>query len=373
MKLITIVGTRPQFVKACSLSKSIIALNRGNNKTIIDEITIHTGQHYDKNVSKIFFDDLEIKYPNYHLDIELDRSSRGTEKTRKTEGRIKRMTKQIKNILSKEKPDMVLVYGDSDSTLAGAQAAKKQNIKLAHVEAGLRSFDMDMPEETNRILTDHLSDYLFTSCKDANKNLEEEKIPKERIFFVGNIMIDTLKNLKPKIKNSKILNSLNLKRYNYAVLTLHRPSNVDNNSKLKEILKTIEHISKQIPIIFPVHPRTRKQLNKIQDSRISSLTLIEPLGYKNFLRLCLNAKFIITDSGGIQEETTYLKVPCITLRNNTERPITINLGTNELADLKDLPKKVIRIQNKKWKKGKIPKLWDGKTSERIITTLTCKI
>jgi UDP-N-acetylglucosamine 2-epimerase (non-hydrolysing) len=265
-----------------------------------------------------------------------------------------------------KKPDLVIVYGDVNSTLAASLVCSKLQVKLAHVEAGLRSFDMSMPEEINRIITDRLSDIYLTTSTDANFNLLKEGVSNKKIYFVGNVMIDTL----IKFLNKKPVLKIDTPPY-YAVATLHRPSNVDDIKKLKLIMKSLMEISKNVPIFFSVHPRTKKHLLAILKNKQSNIVLLDPLGYIEFLNLVKNSKMVITDSGGIQEETTFLGIPCLTLRKNTERPITVKLGTNMLIgdDFKLLKKNVLNILNGKYKKGKIPKLWDGLTSKRIADIL----
>lgn len=359
VKVINVVGTRPNFIKIAPLIREM-RRHKG-----ISQLLVHTGQHYDDSMSKLFFDDLDIPKPDINLGIG---SASDTTQTAK-------IMLKFEKVLAKEKPDLVVVVGDVNSTFAAAISAKKCGIKVAHVEAGLRSFDVQMPEEINRILTDHISDFLFTTEESGNKNLVDERIDKNKIHFVGNVMIDTLLQYKEKAKSSKILDKLELKKDDYCVLTLHRPSNVDNKKPLDRILDILYNISKILKVVFPIHPRTLKNLKK--HSFFSSLKnnknliLTEPLGYLDFLRLMSSSRFVITDSGGIQEETTILGIPCITLRDNTERPVTAEQGTNVIVSTnKD---KVIVASMKIMKgakiKGKVPKLWDGKTAERIVDIL----
>jgi len=352
IKIVSIVGARPNFIKLAPVSLAIEEHNKNSNKQI-KEVIIHTAQHYDDNISKIFFKELNIPEPHYNLGV-----GSGPHGWQTGE-----MLKRIERVLIKEKPDILLAYGDTNSTLAGALAAVKLYIPVAHVEAGLRSFDREMPEEINRILTDAISDYLFITEESAYKNLIKEGIPENKIYFTGNVMIDTLK--KFKIKSNKLKNSekLGLKKHEYVLLTMHRPSNVDNKDSLKRIINALLKISKHIPVYFPAHPRTKKQIelfglqNYFSDSNIM---LAEP-----------NSKFVLTDSGGIQEETTILNIPCLTLRKNTERPVTITEGTNTMVG--DDTDKIILEANKiidgKYKKGKIPKFWDGKAAQRIVKIL----
>ena len=283
----------------------------------------------------------------------------------------------IKNALEKQetKPDLVIVVGDVNSTVAGAEAAHELGIKVAHVEAGLRSFDMTMPEEINRIRTDNISDFLFTTEESGNKNLANEGVDRKKMFFVGNVMIDSLLSHKERTSKSKILEKLKLMKDGYAVLTLHRPSNVDNKEALKYVLDILNEIQKSIKIVFPVHPRTIKNLEnfdllKYAESQ-KSLILTKPLGYLDFLCLMINSKFVLTDSGGIQEETTVLGIPCITMRNNTERPVTVERGTNILVSTDRI--KILEAANNILKgatfKAKIPPLWDGKAAKRIVQVI----
>ncbi|MEK6943368.1 MAG: UDP-N-acetylglucosamine 2-epimerase (non-hydrolyzing) [Nanoarchaeota archaeon] len=359
MKIVSIVGTRPNFMKIAPLIKEF-------KKRKINHILVHTGQHYDKKMSRLFFDELNLPKPNVNLGI-----SSGNRMEQ-----IEKMTSEIEKVLKNENPDLVVVVGDVNSTFAGALAAKHLGIKVAHVEAGLRSFDMEMPEEINRILTDGISNFLFTTEESARKNLLNEKIPNERIFFVGNVMIDTLLQHKEKASKSKILKDLKLKKKEYCVLTLHRPSNVDTKNGLKKIISILEKVQNKIKIVFPVHPRTRKNIesfglnNKI--SSMKNLIVTDPLGYLDFLCLMSNSRFVLTDSGGIQEETTVLRIPCITMRNSTERPVTVSQGTNLLVstDSKKVISKSLEIISGKIKvKNKIPKLWDGKATERIVSII----
>ncbi|MGB9721869.1 MAG: non-hydrolyzing UDP-N-acetylglucosamine 2-epimerase, partial [bacterium] len=338
-----------------------------------DTFIVHSGQHYDKEMSKVFFDDLSLPRPKIYLGVGSGTHSEQTAK----------VMIEFEKICIKEKPDLVIVVGDVNTTLAGALTATKLCIPVAHIEAGLRSFDRTMPEEINRILTDHISDFLFTTCEDANENLVKEGIPKSKIFFVGNVMIDTLMRHINIAKKSDILNRLALVDKKYAVLTLHRPSNVDNPSDLKKILHPIVRISKALPVIYPAHPRARAQIEKMRFDKIlsnSNVILIAPLGYLDFLCLMSNATFVMTDSGGIQEETTILGIPCLTLRDNTERPITIKQGTNRLVgnDPERIIKEAFSIIIKRNKKErlsirKIPKYWDGRAGKRIVRILESKL
>lgn len=359
MKIINVVGARPNFMKIAPLMKEY------NKYPEIKALLVHTGQHYDKNMSDSFFNDLEIPKPDHNLGIS---SGSHAEQTAK-------IMIEFEKVCLKEKPDLVLVVGDVNSTIACALVAVKLGIKVAHVEAGLRSFDRTMPEETNRLLVDQISDFLFVTEQSGLDNLEHEGISNKKIFFVGNIMIDSLIYHLPKIKKSDILNKLNLNEKNFIILTMHRPNNVDNENNLKNMFNIINEVQKKIKVVYPIHPRTKTNIKKFgfenEVNKIFNLSITEPLNYIDFLNLILNSKAILTDSGGIQEETTFLGVPCITLRENTERPVTVDEGTNILTG--NNKKKIINLVNgvlkNNWKKGTIPKLWDGKTSKRIVEVL----
>ena len=366
-----IVGARPNFMKVAPIYNE---LNKYSN--FISRI-IHTGQHYDLNMSRIFFKDLNLPTPYINLGVG---SGTHAEQT----GRV---MIAYEKLLIKEEPDLVIVVGDVNSTLACSLASVKLGIPLAHIEAGLRSFDREMPEEINRILTDQVSDFLFTTCEDANLNLKNEGISEDKIFFVGNVMIDSLQNHINKAENSNILEKLGLRKKNsvkkFALVTLHRPSNVDDRDILKGILNALNEIAKRIEVIFIAHPRTLKQIeknnlsklvdyqyyNKLSnnESRIRKTIIFPPFNYLDFLNLMSNSTITLTDSGGIQEETTILGIPCLTLRKNTERPITIKEGTNRLVG--NNPDKIKEgvfnlLDNYNPQKIK-PRLWDGKAASRI--------
>jgi len=365
MKILSVVGTRPNFMKIAPLINEF-------RKHNIYHMLVHTGQHYDKEMSKLFFDDLKIPKPDFDLGV-----GSGTR-----DKQIKSIKAKLMPIIEKEKPNVMVVVGDVNSTLAAAQAANKLGVRVAHVEAGLRSFDNTMPEEFNRIETDKISDFLFTTEKSGNINLGKEGISKDKIFFVGNVMIDTLLSYKEKAEQSKILEKLNLGKKDYCTLTLHRPSNVDNKDDFVNILYILEKIQEKIKIVFPIHPRSRKNIESFNFDdrlkRMKNLIMTEPLGYLDFLCLMSNSKFVITDSGGIQEETTVLGIPCITLRKNTERHVTAEQGTNLLVstDKEKVVSKAMEVIYGKIKlKNRIPELWDGKAAERIVKILSkyCQI
>jgi UDP-N-acetylglucosamine 2-epimerase (non-hydrolysing) len=356
-----VAGARPNFMKIAPLIKEL-------KKNQLSFKLIHTGQHYDYEMSKIFFDDLGIPEPDIYLNVGSASHAVQTAK----------IMIEFESVISNEKPILVVVVGDVNSTLACSLVAKKLNVKIAHVEAGLRSFDQTMPEEINRIVTDQLSDFLFITEPSAEVNLRREGIVQEKIFFVGNIMIDTLLlNLK-RAKKLNMLAEYNLKEQEYALITIHRPSNVDNPDSLKKIIQIINYIQEKIRLFFPIHPRTTKRLKEfnLEDQLIkSNLILSEPIGYLEFLHLMVNSKFILTDSGGIQEEASFLHVPILTIRENTERPITIEKGTNELvgANINLIKDYIDKILKKKYKKGQDIEKWDGRTAERIINIIKKKL
>ncbi|MEJ2616765.1 MAG: UDP-N-acetylglucosamine 2-epimerase (non-hydrolyzing) [Ignavibacteriaceae bacterium] len=357
-KIISVVGARPNFMKVAPIHK---AFQIHNNH--VKHLICHTGQHYDKKMSKIFFEDLEMPVPDFYLGVG---SGSHAEQTAK-------VMIEFEKVLIKEKPDLVIVVGDVNSTVACSLVAAKLNIKVAHVEAGLRSFDRTMPEEINRLLTDAISDYLFVSEKSGLKNLANEGIKEDKVYFVGNVMIDSLMHYLAKAEKSPVLKDYSLSPSEYILVTLHRPSNVDSKDFLKDLMILFEKLAEKRKIIFPVHPRTKKNL---EDSGYikninKNIILTEPIGYIDFLALTKNSGLIITDSGGIQEESTYLGIQCITVRNNTERPVTVEVGTNHLigTDLNSVEECTLDILTGKIKEGKIPEMWDGKTSERIVKYL----
>lgn len=372
-KIISVVGARPNFMKMAPIHNRLL-----RHKKKITHRIVHTGQHYDSKMSGIFFKELGLPKPHIYLGI----GSRSHAEQKAL------VMIELEKVIRRERPDMVLVYGDVNSTSAASLVCSKQTdsdipaIPIAHIEAGLRSFDRNMPEEINRIVTDALSDFLFVTEPSGVRNLQREGVPDKKIFFAGNTMIDSLIRLMPVIRKSKILTELCIAESNYAVVTLHRPSNVDDKGNLSKIISIIDSVSRTFPetdIVFPIHPRTSKMLEKfhlmntLMETR--NLILSEPLGYIDFMRLVTGAGFILTDSGGIQEETTYLRIPCITLRENTERPVTSELGTNTVTGLNETAvKKALRlIKLGKYKSGKIPKYWDGRAAERIVKVLLEKI
>jgi UDP-N-acetylglucosamine 2-epimerase (non-hydrolysing) len=382
-KIISVVGARPNFMKIAPISKAIRDHNNKRKDPEIISVIVHTGQHYDEKMSKLFFDELDIPRPDYDLEV-----GSGSHAFQTAE-----IMKRFEPVLLSEKPDYVLVVGDVNSTIAAALVAKKMGVKVIHVEAGLRSFDMTMPEEINRILTDSISDHLFITEKSAKVNLLREGIPKKKIHFVGNAMIDTLIQHKKKAEKSDILSRLGLVDANvnkmtnrtslnkcmssngikpYILLTLHRPANVDDLSKLSTILEAMIEISKRVYVIFPAHPRTMNQMKNLGRHIPDTFKLIDPLGYLDFLQLMANAKLVMTDSGGIQEETTVLGIPCLTLRENTERPVTIIEGTNRLVstEKKKIVGEALRVVKGGIGKRGTPKFWDGKAATRIVRIIS---
>ena len=358
MKIDLIAGARPNFMKISPIIDAIkSAQSKGEN---IEYRLVHTGQHYNKNMSGSFFEQLGIPLPDINLEAGGGSQAEQTAK----------IMMGYESLLQKESTDYCLVVGDVTSTMACSIVAKKMNIKVIHVEGGIRSWDLTMPEEINRMVTDSITDCFFTTSETANNNLMNNGIPKDRIFYVGNTMIDTLLKHRPNFIKPAIWDEAGLEENNYIVMTLHRPSNVDEQKILKELMDKIMVHSQNIPIIFPVHPRTAKQIESLGIS-YPNLHTVEPLSYLEFNYLVERAKAVITDSGGITEETTVMNVPCMTLRDNTERPETIELGTNELLGVN--PKAIAPAMKKlfsgNWKEGKIPPMWDGKTAERIINQL----
>jgi UDP-N-acetylglucosamine 2-epimerase (non-hydrolysing) len=350
MHVLHVVGARPNFMKAAPVYRALAA--HGNRQTLV-----HTGQHYDAQMSDVFFRELDIPEPDENLNVGSGSHAQQTAA----------VISRFEPVALKHKPDLVMVYGDVNSTFASALVCSKLGIRIAHVEAGLRSFDRTMPEETNRLLTDQLADILFTPSKDGNENLAREGIAKEKIFLVGNVMIDTLIRLLPKA--DEIYSRLNgdFSRRPFGLITLHRPSNVDDETVFLPMLAVLNELSNDLALIFPAHPRTRKRWSAQLEKCSANLRIVDPLGYVEFLALQKNARLVITDSGGIQEESTYLGVPCLTLRENTERPITLAMGTNVLIgrDWDLLRQCFYKALNGLTERRPLPPLWDGQAAMRI--------
>ncbi|MFZ1005566.1 MAG: UDP-N-acetylglucosamine 2-epimerase (non-hydrolyzing) [Candidatus Sulfotelmatobacter sp.] len=358
MKVLHVVGARPNFMKAAPVYRTLAG--RGHEQTLV-----HTGQHYDALMSDVFFKALEIPIPDESLNVGSGSHAQQTAA----------IMSRFEPVVLARNPDIVLVYGDVNSTVAAALVCSKLGTRVGHVESGLRSFDRSMPEEINRVITDQVADILFTPSMDGNENLAREGIAKEKVFYVGNVMIDTLIRCLPQadeiFRDLKAELSLNA----FGLVTLHRPSNVDDESTFVPMLHVLDSLSEKLPLIFPVHPRTRQKWSARLDQCNPNLRVMAPLGYLEFLALQKNATVVITDSGGIQEETTYLGTPCLTLRENTERPITVTLGTNVLIgrDWELLRRQFHKALNSGRKQTGRPPLWDGKASERIAEILARQV
>jgi len=358
-KILIVVGTRPNFIKVTRFSFLL------KNYPEIECKIVHTGQHFDDKMSSVFFEQFNLT-PDVFLNI-----AHGT-----PIAQIAEIMQRLEKIIEEYKPDVIIVPGDVNSTLATAITANKMNVRLAHLESGLRSYDNTMPEEHNRVLTDAVADYFFVTEQSGYDNLVREGRSKEKIFFVGNTMIDTMVAYEKQIDSSDILDKLNISSEKFVLMTIHRPANVDVIEGLKKLSDLIVHITKKYKLVFPVHPRTLKNMEKhgLYDAikGNSNLIFTEPLDYFSFQKLTKSCSFILTDSGGIQEESTFLKIPCLTLRPNTERPVTVDIGTNELIpfDIDIIQKKIESIENGTYKKGTIPPMWDGKATERIVKILS---
>jgi UDP-N-acetylglucosamine 2-epimerase (non-hydrolysing) len=361
VKIDLIAAARPNFMKVAPVYHALLGEGAWCQARLV-----HTGQHYDANMSDAFFRDLRLGEPHVHLGI-----GSGTH-AEQTGGVMIAYEKQC----LRDRPDWVIVVGDVNSTIACTLAASKLGIAVAHLEAGLRSRDRTMPEELNRIATDALCDLLWTPSPDADENLSREGIPPERIERVGNIMIDSLEMMRPSIEARRQRERFGLAHGGYGVVTLHRPSNVDRPENLRNVMEALSRAAKHLPVVFPIHPRTRKQLQSLgmlsMLSPNSGIIEAEPLSYIDFMSLVFSAKYVLTDSGGLQEETTYLGIPCITLRENTERPITVSLGTNVLAKPHAVEALLEKILAEGWKAGRIPPLWDGRTASRVVASLKGK-
>ena len=355
--IIGVVGARPNFMKIAPLAAAF------RTRPSVRHVLVHTGQHYDERMSRLFFEDLGIPRPDANLEV-----GSGSHAAQTAE-----IIRRFEPVVQRYRPDAVVVVGDVNSTIACALVAAKLGVRVAHVEAGLRSFDRRMPEEINRVLTDAISDFLFVSEPSGVENLRREGVPAERVFFVGNVMIDTLLGNLEKARASRVLEDLHVEPRGYATLTLHRPSNVDDPETLGRLLGALGAIARELPIVFPVHPRTRKNLERFGLANLErqGFRLTEPLGYLDFLKLNANARVVLTDSGGIQEETTILKVPCLTLRENTERPVTVQVGCNQLVGSD--PDRILaafrRVMLQRDFTCAAPEGWDGHAAERIADIL----
>lgn len=361
MKIDLIAGARPNFMKIAPIVHALErSISGGSN---LSYRLIHTGQHYDKVMSQAFFDELNIPTPHHNLG-----AGGGTQAEQTAAIMI-----GYEKLLGEEKSDLCLVVGDVTSTMACAITAQKMHVKVAHVEGGIRSGDWTMPEEINRVVTDSITDYFFTTTPLAGENLLASGKGEDQIFWVGNTMIDTLLANQSRFVQPKLWETLSLKKAGYVMMTLHRPANVDEEEKLKELLSSVLENTQNYPIIFPVHPRTRKMLTALLEGGLetTNLHMIDPLGYLEFNYLVSNSALVITDSGGVTEETTVMGIPCMTLRDNTERPETVDIGTNELigTDPKNVKPALVKYFSGQWKKGSIPEKWDGKTAQRIVEIL----
>ena len=354
-RVLVVAGARPNFMKVAPLLREILRREQ------FEGLLVHTGQHYDEAMSRSFFRDLGIPEPDINLGV-------GSGTHADQTGRV---LIEMEAVLQEHRPDALVVVGDVNSTLAASLAAVKLQIPIAHVEAGLRSGDRSMPEEINRILTDAISTWLFTTEKAGDENLLREGVDPARIHLVGNVMIDTLLRNHDKAMDLDVLEELGLEKRGYALLTLHRPANVDDPRKLRALFGALEEVHKELPVVFPVHPRTAAAIEDQLGGTKPGLRTTEPLGYLQFLRLMADARIVLTDSGGIQEETTALGVSCLTLRENTERPITVSEGTNTIVGTH--PEAIIsetrKILDGEEKRGQVPKLWDGRTAQRIVDVL----
>jgi UDP-N-acetylglucosamine 2-epimerase (non-hydrolysing) len=352
-KIIAVVGARPNFMKVAPIWRVL----EGDDR--FAKMLVHTGQHYDDNMSKVFFDDLRLPRPDVYMGV-------GSGSHGQQTGKI---MVEFERVVADESPDLVVVVGDVNSTMACTLVAVKMGVPVAHVEAGLRSFDREMPEEINRMVTDILAEILLTHSPEAETNLINEGVSRDKVHFVGNVMIDSLMFYMPEAEKSDVHQTLSLEPHGYGLVTLHRPSNVDDPRQLSSILDALATVGDQKPLVFPVHPRTRKVF---EDNRLEvspdRLRLIDPIGYLDFLKLMNYSSIVLTDSGGIQEETTALEIPCVTIRENTERPVTIDIGTNVLAgsDRDRIVEEALRLLRDGAKGSRVPDLWDGRAAERIV-------
>ena len=363
IKVVVVAGARPNFMKVNPFIKAVDRHNarRKSEEPSVQALLLHTGQHYDENMSEVFFRELGIRQPDINLGVGSGSHAVQTANI---------MT-SFEAVCEREKPDWVVVVGDINSTMACTLVCAKIGIRVVHIEAGLRSFDRTMPEEINRLVTDALADLLLTPSEDASANLSREGVARDKIELVGNIMVDSLLDNLPKARSSGILAQLKLEPGQFVYVTLHRPANVDERASLSALLAALAQLSRRLPVVFPVHPRTHKMLTEFglaarPDSR---LLLLEPLGYHASLCLTENARTVLTDSGGLQEEATFFRTPCLTLRPNTERPVTVTLGSNRLTKLGKLIDDISEVLDGPERKGQVPPLWDGHTAERSLKRL----
>lgn len=360
LRIINVVGARPNFMK---IAPVIEEMRRRPDR--IEPLLVHTGQHYDESMSDSFFEDLEIPRPDINLEVGSGTHSEQTA----------RVMIAFEQVLLKRPADWVVVVGDVNSTMAAAIVASKTGVRVAHVEAGLRSLDRTMPEEINRVVTDAVADLLLTPSRDASDNLSHEGVPVDKIRFVGNVMIDTLYRNLDRARNSRVLERINLTPGQFCAMTLHRPSNVDDKQTLSGIIDALDAIGRSLPIVFPVHPRTRDRINQFgmteRIEKTASLLDLEPLGYLDFLKLYSNSRLVLTDSGGIQEETTVLGIPCLTLRENTERPITVTEGTNRVvgSNPEVIVREALAALERPARPARAPELWDGHAATRIVDAI----
>jgi UDP-N-acetylglucosamine 2-epimerase (non-hydrolysing) len=358
ISVVCVVGARPNFIKMAALAEELLRRPR------FRMCLVHTGQHHSPEMSQQFFEDLELPHPDVNLEV-----SGGTQISQLSE-----IMQRLEGLLIENRPDCLILVGDVTSTVASALTASKLGIPIAHVEAGLRSFDRSMPEEINRIVTDAISDYLFVTEPSGILNLKNEGVPDNRMFYTGNVMIDTLLRFRQKARQSQAIERLGVEPQQYAVVTMHRPSNVDDTERLGQFLGILRTLATELPVVFPLHPRTKKQI-EAANLDLTGLILAPPQGYLDFLRLMSDAKLVLTDSGGIQEETTILQVPCLTMRENTERPITVEQGTNRLVGtnpsvILEAARSVLRNGSRR---GQIPEMWDGRAGTRVIDILEQKL
>ena len=356
IRILSVVGARPNFMKIAPIAHALAA------RTDMRHVLVHTGQHYDQNMSTVFFQELEIREPDIHLGVGSGSHAQQTA----------RVMMQLEEVMLRETPDLIVVVGDVNSTMAATLVASKLGVPVAHIEAGLRSYDRTMPEEINRLVTDAIADLLLTPSRDADANLIREGVDPSRIHFVGNVMIDTLLKFLPRARATQALARHGLEHGRYALVTLHRPSNVDDRDTLEALLRLLGRIAARLPVLFPIHPRTRKMIQEFGfEDAFPGVRLADPVGYLEFVALEDGARLVLTDSGGVQEETTVLGVPCLTLRNNTERPVTVSDGTNQVVgqDPEVIWKAAERCLASPVATGRVPEFWDGHAGERVVEAL----